>query len=538
MDRDGDNEYEDRDGDAEYADRSGIAEYVDEEDQEEALIALIPTKDHGKRECIMAKMKELEAFKNFQVYEEVEDQDQERLSSRWILTDKSTTEQRKVKARLVCRGFEEVVKVQADSPTGSRETLHMLLAIAASKEWKVKSGDVKNAFLQGELLDRDVYMEPPLEERKPGIIWKLRKAVYGMNDAGRKWYFKLEETLTKLNCQKSKLDHCLFVSRSDQSLQGIILIWVDDIFYAGTQLFEENVMKEVSKQFMIGRTEEETFVYIGLNITTTDHGITLDQINYVKDRLEPVVLKGGDVKRTLDKEETKLLRRLTGKINWAATQTRPDLSYSVVELSTRFKQPQLEDLKKANKAITKLVANPVKLLFPKITGSLKIVVYCDAAFRNLPDQISSGRGHVVFLTGAGGRAAPLGWTSNKVKRVVGSTVAAEALSLKMGLDHATYLRAILAEILGVDQLKIPIIGITDSNNLYEAIYSTKFVEDKKLRLDIAQIQEDVEREKVEIKWVRARDMLADCLTKAGVKADPLMTAIVTGSFEKIEEKVE
>ena len=68
-------------------------------------------------------------------------------------------------------------------------------------------------------------------------------------------------------------------------------------------------MKEVSKQFMIGFTEEETFVYIGLNIVTTDQGITLDQINYVKDRLEPVALNGGDVKRTLDKEETKLLRR-------------------------------------------------------------------------------------------------------------------------------------------------------------------------------------------------------------------------------------
>ena len=48
----------------------------------------------------------------------------------------------------------------------------------------------------------------------------------------------------------------------------------------------------------------------------------------------------------------------------------------------------------------------------------------------------------------------------------------------------------------------------------------------------------MKKEKVEIKWVKGRDMLADCLTKAGVKSDPLMTAIVTGSIKEFEEKVE
>ena len=54
-------------------------------------------------------------------------------------------------------------------------------------------------------------MEPPLEKKKEGIIWKLRKLVYGMNDAGRRWFFKVEESLVTLRCGKSKYDHCLFV---------------------------------------------------------------------------------------------------------------------------------------------------------------------------------------------------------------------------------------------------------------------------------------------------------------------------------------
>ena len=525
-----------RDGESSgiYLDRVEWRKVEDEQqEEEEAMVGMIPAKEQRTLECEEAKRRELEAFQKFKVYEEVHDVGQERLSSRWIVTDKSTPTERKIKARLVCRGFEEPVKVQSDSPTGSKETLHMLLALAASNDWTVKSGDVKNAYLQGAQLDREVYMEAPPEERKEGVVWKLNKAVYGMNDAGRKWFFKVEETLVRLGCVKSKYDHCLFTYRKAGQLAGIILLWVDDIFHAGSKAFEVEVMGEIHREFLIGRTAEETFLYIGLSIETTSAGITLDQIDYIKERVEPAELRGGSNDRPLDKEEMKLLRRQTGKINWAATQSRPDLAYDVVELSTKFKRGTLGDLKKANKAINKLTSSPTKLLFPKINGKVNITTHSDAGFHNLPDQISSGRGHIIFLEGEGGRAAPLGWTSNKVKRVVGSTVAAEALSLQMALAHSIYLRAILAETLGVEDLSIPIKAHIDSNNLHQAIISTKFVEDKRLRLDIAQIQEEVQDQQVQVKWVNSGSMLADCLTKRTAKADQLMEALKTGRLPSL-----
>ena len=46
------------------------------------------------------------------------------------------------------------------------------------------------------------------------------------------------------------------------------------------------------------------------------------------------------------------------------------------------------------------------------------------------------------------------WASNKVRRVVTSTVAAEALSLQIALSHTVYLCAVLAETLRVDELAI------------------------------------------------------------------------------------
>ena len=77
------------------------------------------------------------------------------------------------------------------------------------------------------------------------------------------------------------------------------------------------------------------------------------------------------------------------------------MSYSVLKLSTKFKSGELHNLKKANKAINRLIDNPVKLLFPKITGKLSLVTYSEAAFQNLPDQTLSGRGHIIMLAGRG-----------------------------------------------------------------------------------------------------------------------------------------
>ena len=93
----------------------------------------------------------------------------------------------------------------------------------------------------------------------------------------------------------------------------------------------------MAKEFLIGRTEEETFTYIGLAMRTTEEGNTLDQIYYIKHRLALADLNLGDSKRFLEKEEIQLLRRLTGQINWAGTQSRPDISFTVVELSSKIK---------------------------------------------------------------------------------------------------------------------------------------------------------------------------------------------------------
>lgn len=434
--------------------RFNVQEAVMDKQKEVVNFMLIPVIEQGNKKCIAAKEEKLAPFDKFGLYEEAEDKGQEALSSRWVLMDKLMAD-KKVKARLVVRGFKEKVKVQLDLSTGSKETVHMLLTVAETKGWRIKGGDVKSDYLQGKWLDREVYMVPPLERRKPGVTRRLVKAIYGMNNYSRKWYFEVEETLENLGCKKVKLDHCLFIYRLGEELKIIMLILVDNIFYVGMYKFEAEVIKQVAWKFLIGQTEEETFTHIGLAFRTTEEGITLDLVDYIKDWLVTAHLKLADSKRFLNKEEIQLLCLLTGKIIWVATQSRPDMSFTIVELSSKIKTTQLEELKKANKAINRLSATPSKLLFPRMGGKLCIVTYSDAGFWNLPDKISSGAGHTVFLTNEEREAVPLAWSSNKVKRVVGSTPAAEGLSLQEAVSHTIYLCAILVEIMGKKVLEIP-----------------------------------------------------------------------------------
>ena len=118
------------------------------------------------------------------MYEEIEDKGQRIISTHWICTLKETPQGIIPKTRLVARGLEEYNKddLAKDSPTCGAEALKLILAIIVQNRWRLASMDIKTAFLQGYTLSRAVYLRPPKEAQKHGIIWKLNKCVYGLTD--------------------------------------------------------------------------------------------------------------------------------------------------------------------------------------------------------------------------------------------------------------------------------------------------------------------------------------------------------------------
>ena len=145
-------------------------------------------------------------------------------------------------------------------------------------------------------------------------------------------------------------------------------------------------------------------------------------------------------------------------------------------------------------------------------------VFADAGFCNLPDGMSSTAGFVILLVGNNGHCI-LDWGSSKIKRKVSSTLEAEILALKESLDNAIYLGSLLTEFMFNDFTlnRIPIIAFTDNKPAEQNIRSTKQVKEKRLRIDIGEIQRMITNGEVkDVQWVPTNDQIADGLTKRDV----------------------
>ena len=126
----------------------GLLDEIEDQDlYNEVLAAEIPKKYHKAPEVIETKTAEKENFIRLNAIEEVEDQGQPRISSRWVITEKQNHDgmEVKMKARLAVRGFQEAENPRSNSPTLLHDSLRIWMTITGNEDFEIRSLDVKNA---------------------------------------------------------------------------------------------------------------------------------------------------------------------------------------------------------------------------------------------------------------------------------------------------------------------------------------------------------------------------------------------------------
>lgn len=486
----------------------------------------------SKAELLLeAKAAEIQNWKDNNVYDVVPYVGQSCISTRWVITEKVVGSEVKQKARLVARGFEEKsADILKDSPTCSKQCFRLMLTIVVSKGWDCHCIDVKAAFLQGKMINRDVYLLPPREYSKTGFVWKLKKCVYGLTDASRTWYLRVKEELLNLNVQVSKFDCSLFYWWYEGELQGLLTIHVDDICWGGSPMFQEKVIKPLYNVFQIGSESSSSFVYLGLNLQQNTESIHIDQYPYVQG-LVPIELDRNRKRdEKLNSSEQSSLRRFVGQMNWLATQTRPDILFDCCSLMSSVSSATVGELHKANKCLNKVKNNDVQLVFQKLDDvkNVEFKVFSDASFNNLIGGGSQG-GFVIFLCSNEGILNPIHWQSNRLQRVVKSTFAAETLAFTDAAESAFWLKTVYEEI--IPSAKCRISCFTDNKSLHQSVYSTTVLKDKRLQVDLAVLREMLFKTEIEsVKWIDTSAQLADCLTKDGANSDKLLQVLASGKY--------
>ena len=170
---------------------------------------------------------ELESLRKRKVYELVDPpKGRKVIKNRWVFDIKSDGRR---KARLVAKGFSQVEGVDYDeifSPVVWFETVWMMLALAALREWHISGLDIKTAFLYSEL-DEELYMEQPEGFKIPGQkdkVMLLKHAIYGLKQAALTWWRALDKSMGMLSCTRLQSDTGLFVNKEKTV---IIVIYVD-----------------------------------------------------------------------------------------------------------------------------------------------------------------------------------------------------------------------------------------------------------------------------------------------------------------------
>lgn len=153
-------------------------------------------------------------------------------------------------------------------------------------------------------------------------------------------------------------------------------------------------------------------------------------------RLERCDGKCGEEERT---DGTKF-RSCVGKLNYLASTTRPDLSFSVSYLSQNNKCPHREHMVAAKRVLRYLKGTEDRGV-EYTQNSKDIEVYSNADYANDTEDSRSYTGSIVKMSGG-----PVAWESKKQPTVALSSTEAEYMALTSTAKEVMYIRNLLDEL--------------------------------------------------------------------------------------------
>jgi hypothetical protein len=460
------------------------------------------------------------------------------IGSKWVLRVKRNSDGsvERFKARLVAKGYSQRPGfdfTETFAPTVRYSAVRTILALAALEDMEIHSLDISNAYLNG-VLEEEVYMQLPegFEDiGRPGDVLLLKKATYGLKQAGRVWSKTLSDTLAKMGFSQIKSDPSVYVFLRD-SLRIIIPVFVDDMtIICKSKSAIQAFIQELSSHFKL-RDLGPTSQLLGIKIDRDrpSKTISLSQKQYILDMLErygmsdckPVstpMSPGSKLSSSMapsTPEDTSFMKSVpylsaVGSLMYLAITTRPDISYAVGVLA-RFN---------SNPGPTHWTA--VKHVFRYLKGTLDLKLeygptadksqelfhtYSDADHGGNSDNGKSTGGYLVKLgTGA------VSWSSKLQSMVALSTTEAEYISAVEAAKEILWIRQFMGE-LGYPPSSSSILLMDNQSAISVSKNPEHHGRMKHLDLRWYWLRDVVESGIVKPVFVPTEDMAADILTKS------------------------
>jgi len=382
----------------------------------------------------------------------------------------------------------------------SRDSVRIMLLVAALNNLSLKAADVQNAFLTAPNLEK-VYIRAGAEfGPEEGKIFIVRKALYGLKSASAAFRAYLAEKLEEIGFRSTTADPDVWLrpaaAADGTEYYSYVLAYVDDILAIDKN--PDAIMKQIGERFKFKNDAiEEPESYLGAkmqkrkldgqemwtmsSVTYTDAALKniegrLRGTRWTLPRSAPTPLPTDyhpelDETPILDDEDQTLFQELIGIIRWATEIGRVDVLFEVSILSQYQAQPREGHLQQLLRIFAYWKSSPkVSLYFdprlPRHDYTTFVTRHSDFAMHyrdardELPHNMPVPRGQPVVLTAfvdashaANQRTrrshsgyvifanrAPILWYSKKQNTVEASTFSSEFIALKACTEAIVHLR--------------------------------------------------------------------------------------------------
>ena len=269
------------------------------------------------------------------------------LPSKWVWKTKKLPDGtiHKFKARWVVRGDLQrkgVDYFETFAPVANLISLRILLTVVCVQDLELDQLDVVSAFLNG-LIDTTVFLHQPQGfVVRDGHYCLLRKSLYGLCQAAKTWYDRLDNVLRKLGYLRLMSDLAVWVVKSP-SLH-FVAAHVDDMLLGGTRVFINKTKQHLQEHFAITDMGcAKLFIGLKLFRDRPRRLLYLDQSHYARDILDtyhmsdcnPCLLPMNPAlpEERLSDSEKRTYQAIIGSLGYLMNCSPPDLSFSVNRLA-------------------------------------------------------------------------------------------------------------------------------------------------------------------------------------------------------------
>ncbi|KAG6610908.1 Retrovirus-related Pol polyprotein from transposon TNT 1-94 [Phytophthora cinnamomi] len=411
------------------------------------------------------------------------------------------------------------------APVARKESINMVVAIAAEEDMEAENVDVDTAFLYGDV-DEELYMDQPdgfEDQSNPTKKCLLMQALYGTKQAARQWNSKLNKHLESQGFCRSAADPCVYVRRSGSKF-SIIVVYVDDLMiFSKTKADITGIKEALKREFSIKELGELKYC-LGIEIHRDRESkvIIMNQRAYIQRLAEKFGVENCKAVHTPADSNSKLVkpsedevfapkypyRELVGALMYLATCTRSDIAQAVGEVA-KFCEYYNKSHWVAAKRILKYLktTQDLGLVFNGRTKG-ELFGYADANWAGDLDTRRSTTGYVFFLNGSA-----ISWKSKRQPTVATSSTEAEYMVLYNATQEAVWLRQLLKDV-GAECVGATTIFQDNQGCIALAKNPAYHSRTKHIHLKYHFLREKVEDKIIVLEYKPTDEMVADGFTKA------------------------